>query len=111
MIRLTDEATGNLLRTLTPANVGNTYYMIGSVVGPHPYPLIVRDYQAVIGREARAQMLEQTGRLPHSVVACVGGGSNSMGIFHPFTGDATVRLVGVEAGGRFRFLVNVEALP
>jgi tryptophan synthase beta chain len=82
------------------ASVASTHYIIGSVVGPHPFPLIVRDFQAVIGREARAQCLEQVGRLPNAVVACVGGGSNSAGIFYPFIGDASVELVGVEAGGR-----------
>ena len=80
-------------------NVRTTYYLIGSVVGPHPYPMIVRDFQAVIGQEARAQTLEQTGRLPDYVVACVGGGSNSIGMFHPFYADSTVKLVGVEAAG------------
>ena len=80
-------------------NVRTTYYLIGSVVGPHPYPMIVRDFQAVIGQEARAQTLEQTGRLPDYVVACVGGGSNSIGMFHPFYADSTVRLIGVEAAG------------
>jgi tryptophan synthase beta chain len=80
-------------------NVANTYYLIGSAVGPHPYPRMVRDFQAVIGREARAQVLEAAGRLPSVVVACVGGGSNAIGIFYPFAGDERVRLVGVEAGG------------
>jgi tryptophan synthase beta chain len=82
------------------ASVGNTHYIIGSVVGPHPFPVMVRDFQSVIGREARRQCLELTGRLPDVVVACVGGGSNSAGMFYPFVGDATVELVGVEAGGR-----------
>jgi len=77
-----------------------TYYLIGSVVGPHPYPYLVRELQAVIGREARAQMLEATGRLPDAVMACVGGGSNSIGAFHAFLGDAGVEIIGVEAGGR-----------
>jgi tryptophan synthase beta chain len=77
-----------------------SYYIIGSVVGPAPYPRMVRDFQAVIGREARAQMLARAGRLPRSVVACVGGGSNAMGIFHAFVPDAGVELVGVEAAGR-----------
>ncbi|MGI8586242.1 MAG: tryptophan synthase subunit beta [Chloroflexia bacterium] len=81
-------------------NVADTFYIIGSVVGPHPYPQIVRDFQSVIGREAREQSLAQIGRLPDAVVACVGGGSNAIGIFHPFVGDPGVRLVGVEAGGR-----------
>ncbi len=81
-------------------NVENTFYIIGSVVGPHPYPRMVRDFQAVIGQEARAQSLAQIGRLPDAVVACVGGGSNSMGIFYPFINDREVRLIGVEAGGQ-----------
>ena len=80
-------------------NVDTTHYLIGSVVGPHPYPAMVRDFQSVIGREAREQMLEATGALPHYAVACVGGGSNALGLFHPFLQDAEVRLVGVEAGG------------
>jgi len=80
-------------------NVGDTHYIIGSVVGPHPFPTMVRDFQAVIGREARAQMREAAGRLPAVVVACVGGGSNSIGIFHEFVPDEDVELVGVEAGG------------
>ena len=80
-------------------NVTNTYYLLGSALGPHPYPLMVRDFQSVIGREARAQILEQAGRLPEAVVACVGGGSNAMGIFDAFVNDTGVRLIGVEAGG------------
>jgi len=80
-------------------NVHNTYYLLGSVLGPHPYPLMVREFQSVIGREARGQILEMTGRLPDVIVACVGGGSNSIGIFDAFLGDEAVRLVGVEAGG------------
>ena len=80
-------------------NVRNTYYLLGSALGPHPYPLMVREFQSVIGREARAQCLEQLGRLPDVVVACVGGGSNAMGIFDGFINDKT-RLLGVEAGGR-----------
>jgi tryptophan synthase beta chain len=82
------------------ASVGNTHYIIGSVVGPHPFPMIVRDFQAVIGQEAREQCLALLGRLPEVVVACVGGGSNSAGMFYPFVGDRSVELVGVEAGGR-----------
>jgi len=78
----------------------HTHYIIGSVVGPHPFPRMVRDFQSVIGRECRAQCQQRWGGLPEAVVACVGGGSNAAGIFHPFIGDATVRLVGVEAGGR-----------
>jgi tryptophan synthase beta chain len=81
------------------ASVADTYYLLGSVLGPHPYPLMVREFQSVIGREARAQMLDQGGRLPDVIVACVGGGSNAMGIFDAFVPDAGVRLVGVEAGG------------
>ncbi|MEE2949393.1 MAG: tryptophan synthase subunit beta [Chloroflexota bacterium] len=80
-------------------NVETTHYLIGSVVGPHPYPEIVRDFQTVIGREARAQLLEVEGRLPDYVLACVGGGSNSIGMFHPFVPDEEVVLVGLEAGG------------
>ena len=80
-------------------NVESTYYLIGSVVGPHPYPMIVRDYQRVIGREAREQILSHAGRLPDYAVACVGGGSNAMGLFYDFIPDEKVKLVGVEAGG------------
>jgi len=77
-----------------------TFYVIGTVAGPHPYPMMVRDFQSVIGREARAQMLERIGRLPDAAVACIGGGSNAMGLFHPFLEDESVRLIGVEAAGR-----------
>ncbi|HEV2862927.1 MAG TPA: tryptophan synthase subunit beta [Pyrinomonadaceae bacterium] len=80
-------------------NVADTYYLLGSALGPHPYPLMVRLFQSVIGREAREQILEREGRLPDALVACVGGGSNSIGLFHPFLGDAGVRMYGVEAGG------------
>jgi len=80
-------------------NVRSTFYVIGSVVGPHPYPTMVRDFQSVIGREARTQILQETGRLPDVLVACVGGGSNAMGLFYPFKDDTSVRMVGVEAGG------------
>ena len=80
-------------------NVDTTHYLIGSVVGPHPYPMLVRDFQLVIGREARSQVLEAAGHLPDYVVACVGGGSNAIGTFHPFVGDEGVKLRGVEAGG------------
>ena len=80
-------------------NVSDTYYLLGSALGPHPYPLMVRWFQSVIGREARAQALEREGRLPDALVACVGGGSNSIGLFHPFLNDAGVRMIGVEAGG------------
>jgi tryptophan synthase beta chain len=82
------------------ANVADTYYLIGTVAGPHPYPAMVRDFQCVIGNEARAQMQEAEGRLPDVVVASVGGGSNAMGIFHPFLDEPDVRLIGVEAAGR-----------
>jgi tryptophan synthase beta chain len=81
------------------ANVHETYYLLGSALGPHPYPLMVREFQSVIGREARRQILDQAGRLPDIVVACVGGGSNAIGIFDGFVDDKHVRLIGVEAGG------------
>jgi len=80
-------------------NVDSTHYLLGSTVGPHPFPLVVREFVKVIGQEIRAELLEREGRLPDAVVACVGGGSNAMGAFHPFLDDASVRLVGVEAGG------------
>ncbi len=80
-------------------NVDDTFYIIGTVAGPHPYPLLVRDFQCVIGREARQQSLDQTGKLPDALVACVGGGSNAIGLFHPFLGDESVKMYGVEAGG------------
>jgi tryptophan synthase beta chain len=82
------------------SNVGNTHYLLGSVVGPHPYPVIVRDFQAIIGREAREQVLAAYGRLPDYLIACVGGGSNSIGLFHPFYDDRDVKFIGVEAGGK-----------
>ena len=82
------------------ASVETTHYILGSVVGPHPFPRIVRDFQSVIGRETRAQSLQRLGRLPDCVVACVGGGSNAAGMFYPFVGDTSVKLIGVEAGGR-----------
>ena len=81
-------------------NIADTHYLLGSALGPHPYPMMVRDFQTVIGKETRAQILDQEGRLPDVLVACVGGGSNSIGMFHPFLGDERVRMVGVEAGGR-----------
>ncbi len=81
-------------------NVRSTYYLIGSVAGPHPYPMMVRDFQSVIGREARRQILQKEGRLPDYLVACVGGGSNSMGLFYPFLRDRSVKMLGVEAAGR-----------
>ena len=90
-----DEAFSDLL-----ANYKHTYYMLGSAVGPHPFPLIVRHFQSIIGQEAREQILEQEGRLPTYLLACVGGGSNSIGLFHPFYGDKDVKMVGVEPAGR-----------
>ena len=96
--RTLKDATTEAIRDWV-TNVTDSHYIIGSVVGPAPYPRMVREFQAVIGREARAQMLAQVGRLPATVVACVGGGSNAMGIFHPFVSDAEVELVGVEAAG------------
>ena len=81
-------------------NVETTYYLLGSALGPHPYPVMVRDFQSVIGREAREQILQQTGSLPNVLVACVGGGSNSIGLFYPFLQDEAVRMIGVEAGGK-----------
>ncbi len=97
--RTLKDATSEAIRDWV-TNVNDSYYIIGSVVGPAPYPRMVREFQAVIGREAREQMLATAGRLPTAVVACVGGGSNAMGIFHAFEGDAAVRLIGVEAAGR-----------
>jgi tryptophan synthase beta chain len=96
--RTLKDATSEAIRDWV-TNVNDSYYVIGSVVGPAPYPRMVRDLQAVIGREAKAQMLEKAGRLPTCVVACVGGGSNAIGIFHEFVDDSSVRLVGVEAAG------------
>ena len=80
-------------------NVADTHYLLGSALGPHPYPFMVRDFQSVIGVEARAQIVEQEGRLPDVLIACVGGGSNSIGLFHPFLADSSVKMIGVEAGG------------
>ncbi|MEX0912865.1 MAG: tryptophan synthase subunit beta [Gemmatimonadota bacterium] len=96
--RTLKDATNEAIRDWV-TNVTDTHYIIGSVVGPHPYPRMVRDFQSVIGREARSQCLDVTGRLPAAVVACVGGGSNAMGIFHPFVNDSEVTLIGVEAAG------------
>jgi tryptophan synthase beta chain len=92
------DATNEAMRDWM-SSVDGTHYILGSVVGPHPFPLIVRELQSVIGKEAKRQCLEQIGQLPHCIVACVGGGSNAAGIFSPFIEDETVRLVGVEAGG------------
>ncbi len=82
------------------ASVEHTHYIIGSVIGPHPFPMMVRDFQSVIGKETKAQSLADFGRLPDAVIACVGGGSNAAGMFYPFIEDRSVRLIGVEAGGR-----------
>jgi tryptophan synthase beta chain len=104
-VRPVTSGTGTLKDAMNEAmrdwvtNVEDTYYMIGTAAGPHPYPAMVRDFQAVIGVETRAQMLEAEGRLPDAVVACIGGGSNAIGIFHPFLADEGVRLIGVEAAG------------
>lgn len=92
------DATNEALRDWM-ASVGNTHYILGSVVGPHPYPTMVRDFQSIIGKEARDQILEKENRLPDCLIACVGGGSNSIGLFHPFIEDEGVRMIGVEAGG------------
>jgi len=96
--RTLKDATNEAIRDWV-ANVEDTFYLIGSVVGPHPYPAMVRDFQSVIGREAREQCLDATGNLPAIAIACVGGGSNAMGLFHPFLADHDVQLVGVEAAG------------
>ena len=104
-VRVVDSGTSTLKDAMNEAlrdwvtNVRSTYYLIGSVAGPHPYPLMVRDFQSVIGREARRQILTKEGRLPHYLVACVGGGSNAMGLFYPFLKDRRVKMVGVEAAG------------
>jgi tryptophan synthase beta chain len=101
-----DSGTGTLKDAINEAmrdwatNVENTFYCIGSVMGPHPYPMMVRDFQKIIGEEAKAQILEAEGKLPDCVVACVGGGSNAMGMFYDFIGDKGVRLVGAEAAGK-----------
>ncbi len=96
--RTLKDATNEAMRDWV-TNVHNTHYIIGSVVGPHPYPMIVRDFQSVIGKETREQVLQKEGRLPDYILACVGGGSNAMGIFYPFVNDASVQLVGIEAAG------------
>jgi tryptophan synthase beta chain len=96
--RTLKDATSEAIRDWV-TNVESTFYIIGSVVGPHPYPMMVRDFQSVIGQEVRAQLLEKEGRLPDMLLACVGGGSNAMGLFYPFLGDAAVGMTGVEAAG------------
>jgi tryptophan synthase beta chain len=104
-VRPVDSGTSTLKDAMNEAlrywvtNVRDTFYVIGTVAGPHPYPMMVRDFQAVIGQEARQQMLAEHGRLPDLAVACIGGGSNAMGLFYPFLGDESVRLIGVEAAG------------
>jgi len=104
-VRVVDSGSQTLKDAMNEAlrdwvtNVRDTYYLIGSVAGPHPYPMMVRDFQSVIGQEARRQILKQEGRLPDYLVACVGGGSNSMGLFYPFVRDPKVRMLGVEAAG------------
>ena len=104
-VRPVTSGTGTLKDAMNEAmrdwvtNVADTYYLIGTAAGPHPYPAMVRDFQSVIGTEARAQMLEMEGRLPDAVVACIGGGSNAIGLFHPFLADENVKLYGVEAAG------------
>lgn len=97
--RTLKDAVNETLREWT-ARVADTHYVLGSVMGPHPFPTIVRDFQSVIGREVKAQLLEREGRLPDALLACVGGGSNAMGLFHEFVGDPQVRLIGCEAAGR-----------
>jgi len=92
------DATSEAIRDWV-TNVRDTHYIIGSVVGPHPYPMMVRDFQSVIGKETKRQILRKEGRLPDYVLACVGGGSNAMGIFYPFANDETVKLIGIEAAG------------
>jgi tryptophan synthase beta chain len=105
-VRPVDSGTGTLKDAMNEAlrdwvtNVDNTYYCIGTVAGPHPYPEMVRDFQSVIGREAKAQMQEREGRLPDALVAAIGGGSNAMGLFYPFIEDKSVKLFGVEAAGK-----------
>ena len=105
-VRAVDTGSATLKEAINEAlrdwvtNVADTYYLLGSALGPHPYPVIVRDFQSVIGRETRKQILEVEGRLPDALVACVGGGSNSIGLFHSFLKDAAVKMIGVEAGGR-----------
>jgi tryptophan synthase beta chain len=104
-VRPVTSGTGTLKDAMNEAmrdwvtNVADTYYLIGTAAGPHPYPAMVRDFQSVIGTEARAQILEREGRLPDAVVACIGGGSNAIGLFHPFLSDDEVQLIGVEAAG------------
>src|SRR5581483_9878482 len=97
--RTLKDAISEAMRDWT-ANVRNTHYILGSVLGPHPYPMMIRDFQSVIGHEARQQLLRAEGRLPDVLIACVGGGSNAIGLFYPFLSDASVKMIGVEAGGK-----------
>jgi tryptophan synthase beta chain len=97
--RTLKDAINEAMRDWT-TNVRSTHYVLGTVFGPHPFPMIVRDFQSVIGREARKQILDVEGRLPDCLIACIGGGSNAMGLFHSFIGDKEVKMIGVEAGGR-----------
>lgn len=104
-VRAVESGAGTLKDAMNEAmrdwvtNVHDTYYLIGTVAGPHPFPMMVRDFQSVIGKELRTQMMEREGRLPDSLVACIGGGSNALGLFHPFLDDTDVKMIGVEAGG------------
>jgi tryptophan synthase len=88
-------------------NLATTHYLVGSAIGPHPFPTIVRDFQKVIGEEIKFQLQEQRGKLPDALVACVGGGSNAIGTFYDFIGDKTVRLIGVEAGGEGKLCFDI----
>jgi tryptophan synthase beta chain len=97
--RTLKDAIGEAMRDWV-TNVGDTYYLLGSALGSHPYPMMVRDFQKIVGEEARRQILESAGRLPDAIFACVGGGSNAIGVFHAFIADGGVQLIGVEAGGR-----------
>lgn len=87
-------------------NVNDTHYLVGSAIGPHPFPTLVREFQSVIGKEAREQMLQKAGKLPDVVIACVGGGSNSIGAFYPFVNDPDVKFIGVEAGGDGKYYLE-----
>src|SRR5690606_15392316 len=104
-VRAVESGSGTLKDAMNEAmrdwvtNVHDTYYLIGTVAGPHPFPAMVRDFQSIIGTELREQMMRAEGRLPDTLVACIGGGSNAMGLFYPFLDDAAVGMIGVEAGG------------
>lgn len=92
-------------------NLKTTHYCVGSAIGPHPFPTIVRDFQRIIGREIKEQIVKETGRLPEAVVACVGGGSNAIGTFYDFIKDESVRLIGVEAGGDGTYILAADVAP